>query len=304
MTDEQTPELASGAEVTPAQPEASSTPVASEVQPEIKKEYVSNEPRHPLQDILDKAEAKAKAKAEATSKAVKPEALDPKKSAPVFDYSKWDGNVLTLPDNIQKLVNDNKTAFHTKAQEAATYKAQLDELQAKVDSYLQAAEREQSPLFTEEEFQAAQLDPNKFLELSQRVAKDIVEKEKQQLAPMITQIQFNQQVAENEKKINDFATKHNDFWNLYEAGILEPLIGKHGLEEGYNMAATIANNLKQDAIQKAQSRVLEKKASVSVTPTKAQSIEVLYVNNPNDVLPTAAKLAAEGKKVKVKYRPN
>lgn len=300
MTDEQKPELA--AEVAPATPEAA--PVASEVQPEVKKEYVSNEPRHPLQDILDKAAEKAKAKEAATSKEVKPEALPDNKGVPAFDYSKWDGNVLTLPENIKKLIDDNKTAFHTKAQEAADFKAKFEELQNKVNSYLQEKQTEEKPLFTEEEFQAAQLDPNKFLELTSKVAKDIVEKEKAQLTPMISQIQYNQQVAENEKKINDFASKNPDFWNLYEAKILEPFVAKFGLEEGYKMAASIANNLKQDAVLKAQARVQEKKASISATPTSSQTVEVLYVNNPNEVLPTQIRMAAEGKKVKVRYKPN
>jgi len=306
MTDEQKPELAQGAEVSqPVAPvEAAPAPAASEVQPEVKKEYVSNEPRHPLQDILDKAAEKEKAQVAATSKEVKPEALGEKSPAPAFDYSKWDGNVLTLPDNIQKVIKDNQAAFHTKAQEAAEYKQQFEELQGKVDQYLQSVKQQESPLFTEEEFQAAQLDPNKFLELTSKVAQHIVEKEKQQLTPMITQIQFNQQVAENEKRINEFAAKHPDFWSLYEAGVLEPLVSAHGLEKGYETASTIANNLKQDAIQKSQARVQEKKASISATPTPSALIEVMYVNNPNEVLPTQIRMAAEGKKVKVRYKPN
>lgn len=299
MTEEQQPELAT----TPA--DTSAQPVASEVQPaEPQKEYVSNEPRHPLQDVLDKAAAKEKAKAEATSKEVKPEALDAKASAPAFDYSKWDGNVLTLPDNIKKIISDNQSAFHSKAQEAAEYKQQFEALQTKVNDYLQSIEQQKQPLFTEEEFQSAQLNPDKFLELTTRVANHIVAQEKRQLEPMLSQIQFNQQVAENEKRINQFADQHNDFWKLYEAGILEPLVSTHGLEKGYEMASGIANKLSQEAIQKSQARVQEKKASISATPTSASSIEVVYVNNQSDVLPTAAKFAAEGKKVKVKYKPN
>lgn len=300
MTDEQNPELA--AAPAPATPEPAAP--ASDVQPEIKKEYVSTEPRHPLMDILDKADAKAKAKAEATSAETKKEALPQDKGA-AFDYSKWDGNVLTLPENIRKIVDDNKAAFHTKAQEAAQYKEQFDKLQSQVNDYLaQMKAQNQQPLFTEDEFQAAQLDPAKFLDLSSRVAKDIVEKEKAQLVPMITQIQFNQKVAENEKRINDFAKQHEDFWNLYEAGVLEPLVSQHGLEKGYEMASGMAKKLEQAAVQKSQARVQEKKASTSVTPTPSSMIEVLYVNNPKDVLPTQIRMAAEGKKVKVRYKPD
>jgi hypothetical protein len=306
MTDEQKPELAQEP-VASAAPEAMSAPVASEVQPDVKKEYVSTEPRHPLQDVLDKAAERAKAKEAATSNEGKPGALDAKASATAFDYSKWDGNALTLPDNIKKIINDNQTAFHSKSQEAAEFKTQLETLQGQVNEYLQTLEYQKSqgnPLFTEEEFQAAQLDPNKFLELTSKVAQHIVEKEKQQLTPMISQIQFNQQVAENEKRVNDFASKNPDFWNLYEAGILEPLVSTHGLEKGFQMASGISKKIQQAEIQKSQARVQEKKASVSATPTQSTSIDTVYVNNPNDVLLTAARYAAEGKKVKVKYKPN
>ena len=300
MAEEQQAELATPGAATPSE---SVAPVASDVQPETTKEHVSNEPRHTLKYALDKAVEKAKADETATSPETKKEALPEDKGA-TFDYSKWDGNVLTLPDDVRKLVDDNKQAFHTKAQEAADYKTKLDSLQSQVNEYLEAVKKsEEKPLFTEDEFQAAQLDPNKFLELSQRVAKDIVEKEKAQLTPMISKIQFNQQVAENEKKINDFASKHNDFWSLYEAGALEPFVKEHGLEKGYEMAAGIVSRLEQAAVQKAQARVQEKKASVSVTPTQSTTMEVLYVNNPNEVLSTQIRMAAEGKKIKVRYRP-
>lgn len=303
METEQKTEIAQETPQAPVPTEVAA-PDASAVQPEVKKEVVSTEPRHPLQDILDKAAEKA-AKA-ANKEAPKQENKDglADKAPEAFDLAKWDGNTQTLPEKIKKIVSDNQAAFHAKAKEAAELKMQFETLQKQVNSYLaeQQKLKESKPLFTQEEFQQAQLDPSKFLELTQRVAKDIVEREKQQLEPIISQVQFNQQVAENERLINDFASKHSDFWELYDAKILEPLVAKHGLEEGYRFAKEAKDALMQKAIQDSQARVQQKKASISATPTQAQSIEVTYVDRPEDVLPTAARYAAEGKKVKVKVK--
>ena len=204
MENEQNAELVSTApaEATPVTPEATPAPVdASVVQPEVKKEYVSTEPRHPLQDILDKAAKKAEeAKKAVPTEQKKEETLGEQKPVSTFEYAKWDKNVLTLPDDIKKIVVDNQVAFHQKAKEAAELKAQYDALSQLVNKYTEQvqATQNQKPLFTKEEFEAAQLDPNKFLELTSRVAQNIVEAEKAKIAPVISQVEFNQKVAENE----------------------------------------------------------------------------------------------------------
>ena len=281
------------------------TPDASAVQTETTKEFVSTEPRHPLQDILDKAAKKAEdAKAKEAANATTPK--DPalgQKPVENFDLSKWDGNALTLPDKIKKIVVDNQVAFHNKAKEAAELKAQNDAMSGLINKYTQQMQAQnKAPLFTQEEFESAQLDPQKFLDLTSRVAKNIVEAEKAQIAPVVQQLQFNQQVVENEKVINEFASKNKDFWQLYDTGILEPYVKEHGLEAGYAKAVEVRNKLQNQATQAAQARVTEKKASISAKPTNTQSIEVMYVDRPEDVLPTAMRFAAEGKHVKVRVK--
>ena len=281
------------------------TPVSA-VQPEVKKEYVSTEPRHPLQDILDKAAKKAEeAKLAATTEIKKEETLG-QKPVENFDLSKWDGNALTLPDKIKKIVVDNQVAFHEKAKEAAELKAQNEgysQLIAKYTQQVQAQQQKDKPLFSQEEFEAAQLDPAKFLDLTSRVAKNIVDAEKAQIAPVLNQIDFNQKVVENERVIQDFASKHKDFWQLYDAGILEPFVKELGIDKGYEKAVGIASKFQQQATSTAQARVQEKKGSIAAKPTNAQSIEVSYVDRPEDVLPAAMRFAAEGKHVKVKVKP-
>lgn len=306
MENDQVAALAPAAPEPTAAPVAPVAPAATVDQPEVKKEYVATEPRHPLQDVLDKAAKKAEdAKVAVQTEAAKKETLGVK---PVenFDMAKWDGNVLTLPDKIKKIVTDNQVAFHEKSKEAAELKSQYAALSQLVNQYttqIQASQKHGAPLFSQEEFEAAQLDPQKFLDLTSRVAKNIVESEKAQLAPIISKIEFNQQVAENEKVINDFSSSRKDFWPLYEAGILEPLIKEHGLEQGYAKAAAIQEKFRQQATTASQARVQEKKSSIAARPTNAQSIEVTYVEKPEDVLPTAMRYAAEGKHVKVRVRP-
>lgn len=306
---EQVTEVASS-EAAPAQvpPEAApAKPEVSAVQPEVKKEFVSTEPRHPLQDVLDKAAKKAEdAKIAAQTEQKKSETLG-EKPVENFDLSKWDGNALTLPAKIQKIVVDNQVAFHAKAKEAAELKAQNEAMSGLINKYtqqVQAQQQQNQPLFSQQEFEEAQLDPKKFLDLTSRVAKNIVEAEKAQIAPVINQMQFNQKVVENEKVINDFASKHKDFWQLYDTGALEPFVKEHGLEAGYNKAVELRNKFQQQATQEAQARVQEKKGSVAAKPTNTQSIEVTYVDRAEDVLPTAMRYAAEGKHVKVRVRPH
>lgn len=306
---EQVTELASSApETTPVAPEVTQTaPDASVVQPEVKKEFISTEPRHPLQDILDKAAKKAEEAKNAVQPETKKEETLGDKPVENFDMSKWDGNALTLPEKIKKIVIDNQVAFHEKAKEAAELKGQYEALSKLVNQYttqIQQTKQPNKPIFSQEEFEAAQLDPNKFLELTSRVAKNIVDAEKAQISPILNQIDFNQKVVENERVINDFSSKHKDFWQLYDAGILEPLVKELGLEQGYAKAAAIAGKFQQQATTASQARIQEKKGSVSVKPTNTQSIEVTYVDRPEDVLPTAARFAAEGKKVKVRVRPH
>ena len=309
MENEQQTELATSDATAsaPVTPEAApvTTPDASAVQTETTKEFVSTEPRHPLQDILDKAAKKAEdAKAKEAAKTTTP--TDPalgQKPVESFDMSKWDGNALTLPDKIKKIVVDNQVAFHNKAKEAAELKAQNDAMSGLINKYTQQMQAQnKAPLFTQEEFESAQLDPQKFLDLTSRVAKNIVEAEKAQIAPVVQQLQFNQQVVENEKVINEFASKNKDFWQLYDTGILEPYVKEHGLEAGYAKAVEVRNKLQNQATQAAQARVTEKKGAISARPTNTQSIEVMYVDRPEDVLPTAMRFAAEGKHVKVRVK--
>lgn len=305
MEDVQNTELATGSETQTQQPVASSEPQKQDISlPQ--KETVPTEPRHPLQDVLDKAAKKAEEAQKQKVEADKTLAVKPAVE-PAFDIAKWDGNANSLPDKLKKIVSDNQAAFTKKAQEATEFKQKFETLNAQVQQYLEQQKLQhaaQNPPFTKEEYDAAMLDPNKFLVLTQKVAQGIVDAEKAQLQPVISQIEFNQKVAENERVINKFAEVKKDFWELYDDGILEPLVTQYGLEEGYKRAADFKEKSSQRALAASQQRVQQKKSATTVAPTQPQQVEVVYVERQSEVLPMAAKLAAEGKKVKVRVRPN
>ncbi len=282
-------ELAEGAKA----PEAS--PVAPEVQAAPQVQAIP-EPRHPLQDILDKA----KARAEEAAKPQEPVKTEvPVKAPDAWTIDKWDGNPTTLPDKLKKIVTDNQAAYTQKAQEVAQLKQAYEGLRAQVE-----AAKPQASGITQEEFEAAQLDPNKFLALTRKVANMELEREKAALQPMLQDIQMKQLVSENEAKINSFATQHPDFWELHDKGLIQPLIQVTGnLEASYQQAKTIANNFKNSVKQEMQQQAQVKKSAGSLAPTTPQQVEVVYVDPGTDTTFVAAKYAMEGKRVTVKVRP-
>lgn len=278
------------------------TPAASETQPQTAAPVeASPEPRHPLRDILDKAMAKQTEEAKAT------EVKDPglaSQQAPAEPWSldKWDGNPGTLPEKLKKIVTDNQAAFTQKAQEAAQLKQALEAMQQEAQ-----AKQVASDVITQEEFEAAQLDPSKFMELSRRAAAIELRKEKEALQPVINEIQQKQAFVEGQQMITEFAKQHTDFWELHDKGLIEPFVKLYGtLDAAYEKATQIAAGLKQEAKTEIQKTVQGKKAASSLTPASAtQQVEVVYVRHQSEALPMAARMAAEhpGKRVKVLVDP-
>lgn len=284
--EEQKPELA-----------AEQQPAASESQQSQPTAPVA-EPRHPLQDILDKAAKKAE---EAQPQTPPTEGLAPK-APEAWSLDKWDGNPATLPDKLKKIVSDNQAAFTQKAQEMAQLKQAYEALKAQVET---TSRMSQQPLISQEEFEAAQLDPQKFMELTKKVASMELEKEKAALQPLLQDIQMKQLISENEARINSFATEHPDFWDLHGKGLIEPFVQMTGdLEASYQRARQIADNFKQTVKTELTKTVQAKKSAASLTPTTPQQVEVVYVDPGTDTTFVAAKYAMEGKRVKVQVRPN
>lgn len=256
--------------------------------------------QEPIEKLADAMEAKSEHKDEPTQSELpdtdsdKSEKVPPKET---FDIEKWDGKVEALPEKLRKIVTDNQAAYTAKAQEAARYKQELERLN-------KPPQQPNQPLFTVEEYEEAQLNPQKFLELTQKIASKEIERAKAELMPVVDKIQYEQTVAQNEKMINDFATKNEDFWDLYETGIMQPLIDKFkNLEEPYRMVKEFQNKLADQEKNKAQGRVKEKKNASTFSRSTNQTENVVYINGTKeDVLRKQIEFAMQGKKVQVKLK--
>lgn len=283
---------------------AGSTPTVSDTQPVAQDSHPvtpAPEPRHPLQDILDKAAAKKQTEAK-PQEPVKEGLAEPAPSEP-WTLDKWDGKPESLPDRLRKIVTDNQAAFTQKAQEAANLK-QYKEAYEQLNARIQAAQNSQQEI-TQEEFEAAQADPSKFMELAKKAAAIELNKEKAALQPIIQDLQFKQMTVENERKISDFATKNPDFWDLYDKGLIEPFVKTTGdLEASYQKAKEIADNFKQAGKTEISQAAQVKKSATTAAPTQAHQVEVVYVRHQSEALEAAARNAMSGKRVKVIVDPN
>ena len=300
MADEQVQEL-SGAE-TKVDVTDSNT-VAKEFQT---KEFTRvNQDKEPIEKLAEAIESKPElsepedqAELSNTESAQKKEELPPKKEA--FDIEKWDGKVEALPEKVRKIISDNQAAYTAKAQEAAQLKKQLEQLTVTRET------TKEQPLLTPEEYEEAQLSPAKFVEVVNRVAERAIEKKAAELMPVISNVQRTQQIAENEKAINDFAKQHEDFWELHDSNpkLFMSLVSQtRNLQETYETLKQFKTALSEKAKQEAQVRVKEKKAATTFGRTSKHTENVMYIDgSQDDVLAKQIEMTMQGKNIQVKQK--
>lgn len=167
---------------------------------------------------------------------------------------------------------------------------------------------EQQALWTESEWQEAQVNPSKMAELFERGVNAKVQEVASQYAPVIQELEKKQAFVERSAEIQDFASIHPDIWDLYEAGIMKPLVreivdtGQGTIADAYEKAKNIETFFKQKAQQVAQGRVLEKKAAVAATPSPASEPSVIWAADREEAKRIAFENALLGKRVQVKTR--
>lgn len=297
MADEQTQELPGDTQVS-----TDSSDVADKFKiPEFERVNQEKEPIEKLADALEEklepTDTKSQTELSNTDSVAKEE-LPPKKEA--FDYEKWDGKIEALPEKLQKIVKDTQAMATSKAQEVARLKQELEHLQVKRE------EAKEQPLITPEEYEEAQINPNKFLEVINRVADRAIEKKAAELMPMISRVQYTQNVAENEKAINDFAKDHEDFWDLHDASpklFLSLLSQTKNIPETYETLKQFKNAESDKAKQEAQARVKEKKNASTFGRTSKHTENVMYIEGTqDDVLRKQIELSLAGKNVQVRLK--
>jgi len=296
MADEQTQELPD------TQVEDSSDVADKFTKPEFNRVNQDKEPIEKLADAMEaqpeKSDSETQAELSNTDSAPTTEELPPTKDA--FNYEKWDGKVESLPEKLQKIVKDNQAMATAKAQEAARYKQELELLSVK------RQEAVEQPLVTPEEYEEAQLSPAKFVEVVNKLIARGVEKKAAELMPIVNQVQRTQQVAENEKAINDFAKEHEDFWDLHDASpsLFMALISQNrDLGKTYETLKQFKNSHEEKAKQAAQARVKEKKNASTFSRTAKHTENVMYIEGTqDDVLRKQIEMSLAGKDIRVKLK--
>lgn len=253
-------------------------------------------------------------------------------AAPVApEKTEWDGNLESLKDLPKDQVEHAKSVrrYLTKerekdAQRTADIRAKAEQLE-KIQSdpaFTQfqqwkqgqtfqppAAAQQAQPLWNESEWNEAQINPNKMAELVQRGIQHGVQQQINQYAPIVQSMQNKQNMLERTQEVQDFGELHPDMWDLYEAGIMRPLVqsvvdsGKGSIAEAYEQAKKIESHYKAAAQQQAQGRVLEKKNAVTATPSSAGEAAVIWANDKKEWERISYENAVLGKVVSVRIKP-
>lgn len=267
-----------------------------------KQEFTRTKEKEPIEKLADEIESKP----ESTTEPAQPELpntdsgeeskVPPKKET--FDIEKWDGKVDLLPEKLRKIVVDNQAAYTAKAQEAAKLKQEIELLTRKPTI--------EQPLFTPDEYEEAQLNPAKFAELVNRVASKVVEQKSAELLPVLTKVQHEQAVAQNEKLINEFAETHEDFWELHDASpeLFMALVDKtRDLNKTYETLKKFKSHESEKAKLEAQSRIKEKKNASTFTRSPNTTENVMFIEGTqDDVLRKQIEFVMQGKNIRVKLK--
>ncbi len=160
---------------------------------------------------------------------------------------------------------------------------------------------------TEEELLAAQGDPEKFHGLLQQSITGAIQPYVQQFKNELAQIHQARALEQSHRSLNEFATKHPDFWEVNPVimkSVIQDLVVKQGksLDEAYKFAKHIEKSYDDKAQSSLQAEVAKKKNAVSATPTKNITPNVVYARDKEDVRRLAFKNAVLGKQVDVRIK--
>lgn len=273
----------------------------------------SNAPATPSGNVEQKVESTAQ-----------PTAPNGTAQAPVTPAEKpeWDGNLESLKDlgkdeverakGMRRYLTKKTQEISEAQKKAQEYDKLLSDPRIQQALNGQASQpvapQQAQPLWSENEWAEAQVNPAKMSELVERSVQARVNQVAAQYAPLIEQLQNKQTFVEKSQEIDEFARVHPDVWDLYEAGIMKPLVreivdsGQGTFAEAYEKAKSIEAFYKRQATQEAQGRIQEKKAAVTATPSPTNEPSVIWANDREEAKKLAFENAILGKKVTVKTR--
>jgi len=239
----------------------------------------------------------------------------------------WNGNdVEKLPKPLQARAKGILRYLHQKSQEVASVKHLAQAYQEmtshpEFQEYLQwkdqranapqqAPQQEAFETLSEDDFLAAQTDPNKFVEVQQKLlmqqAAPVLQK-LQTLESKIAHYEQKERQAEASRKLDTFASQHPDFWKInptvMKSALEEVIQKKKGtIDEAYNYAKSIEKQYVEKAKSELKQQVDEKKNAVTAPPSKSLEPNVIYVKDSREATRVAFENAQLGKRVDVRVK--
>lgn len=236
----------------------------------------------------------------------------------------WEGDADNLPKPLQNrakgvlryltkqsqaLAEEKKLAEEYKKVKAdPTYQQYLNYKQGNPVQAPQPGQNQPSALYTREELEEAQVNPEKLGELIQRGADARFKQAEQEVGGIISELRTKQTFVDRKQELQDFAELHPDFWDLHEKGLIKPYIreivdtGQGTLQDAYNKAKEVKEMFRQEALKESQVRVGQKKAAFSNPPTPSNEPEIIWANNKSEATKIAFDQAVLGKRVQVKVK--
>ena len=236
----------------------------------------------------------------------------------------WNGNdVEKLPKPLQARAKGILRYLHQKSQEVAQVKHLATAYQEMVNhpefqEYLNWTEQRKnapqqqetvSETLSEDDFLAAQTDPNKFVEVQQKLLMQQaapVLNELKQLKQELTAIKQEKAHEQASRKLDAFASQHPDFWKINPTimkSVLSDVMKKGGsVEDAYNQAKSVEKQYLDQARGQIKQQVDEKKKAVTASPSKSIEPEVIYVKDAREANRIAFENAKLGKRVDVRVK--
>lgn len=166
----------------------------------------------------------------------------------------------------------------------------------------------QAPLYTREELEEAQVNPEKLGEIINRVSAAKVRQAEEQVGGVLSQLQTRQAFIDRKQELQDFAELHPDFWDLNDRGLMKPFIreivdtGQGTILDAYSKAKEVREKFRQEARQEAHGLVQTKKAAFTAPPTPSNEPEIIWASDKNEATKLAFENALQGKKVQVRVK--
>jgi hypothetical protein len=220
-----------------------------------------------------------------------------------------------------KRVSEFQKYMTQKTQELSKTRQDLEAHKFKVEAYDKFMQTEYNdyvawrqslvanqPVLTESDIEAMQTDPSQIPSVVEKLVAAKVKPLEEQMARTAQQVEYKETLAAKKEEILQVAEMYPEFWDLYDNGILKPIIkdivdsGKGTLIDAINKAKEIEKVFLERAQKQVQGRVQEKKNGSIAAPTPTGSIETVWVKSKQEAARIAFENAVLGKRVNVKVK--